>query len=79
MKIELNLKLSEKTNLIYSIGNKIKFLGFNLYNIAYNQMPFKNSRQIEKFKRVKKRILAYTKITEKKITFIFTTDWYLNI
>lgn len=69
LKMTLHLNLNEKkTNLTYVIGNKIKFLGFSLYNITYNQMPFRNSRRIEKFKRVRKRIFAYKKVTEKKLS-----------
>jgi retron-type reverse transcriptase len=69
LKMTLHLNLNEKkTNLKYIIGNKVKFLGFSLYNLAYNQMPFRNSRQIEKFKRVKRRILAHKKVIEKKLS-----------
>jgi len=75
----MSLNLNEKINLVYAIGNKIKFLGFNLYSTTYDQMPFKNSRQIEKFKRVKKKILAYTKITEKKLSKYLRIDLMSNI
>lgn len=69
LEMTLHFKLNDKkTDLLYIIGNKIKFLGFNLYSIPNNQMPFRNSRRIEKFKRVKKKILAYTKVTEKKLS-----------
>lgn len=66
MTLRLNLNL-KKTNLIFIIGNKIKFLGFSIYNITYNQMSFRNSRRIEKFKRVKKKIFAYKEVTKKKL------------
>ena len=69
LKMTLHLNLNEKKiKLTYVIGNKIKFLGFSLYNIPHNQMPFRNSRRIEKFKRIKKRIFAYKKVIEKKLS-----------
>jgi len=69
LKMTLHLNLNEKkTNLTYVIGNKIKFLGFSLYYITYNQMPIRNSRRIEKFKRVKKKIIAHKKVIEKRLS-----------
>jgi group II intron reverse transcriptase/maturase len=67
MNLHLNLNM-KKTHLTYIVGNKIKFLGFYLYNIPYNQMPFRNSRRIEKFKRVKNRLLAYKAAAKKKLS-----------
>ena len=69
LSMALHLNLNEKkTHLSYIIGNKIEFLGFYLYNIPYNQMPFRNSRRIEKFKRIKSRLLAYKEATKKKLS-----------
>jgi group II intron reverse transcriptase/maturase len=65
--LHLNLK-KEKTKLSYTIGNKINFLGFNLYNTPYDQMPFRNSRRIEKIKRTKNRILAHKEQIKKKLS-----------
>lgn len=64
--LHLNLK-KEKTKLSYTIGNKVNFLGFSLYNTPYDQIPYRNSRRIEKIKRTKNRILAYKEQTDKKL------------
>ena len=59
LKSNLHLNLKEKkTKLTFAIGNKINFLGFQLYKRAYNQLPYRNSRRIEKAKRIKARLLA---------------------
>lgn len=63
--LHLNLK-KEKTTLIYIISTKMKFLSFDIYGIPYNQLFYRNSKQIEKFKRIKTRILNYQKVTKKK-------------
>lgn len=63
LKSNLHLLLdSEKTKLIYTIGNKIEFLGMTIHNISSSQLPYKNSRFIENAKRVKNKIVAH-KIT----------------
>lgn len=64
--MHLNLK-KEKTKLTYSIGNKINFLGFNLYRTPYNQFPYRNSRRVEKAKRIKTRLLADKDRVKKKL------------
>ena len=59
LKSNLHLNLKEKkTKLTFAVGNKINFLGFKLYKTSYNQLPYRNSRRIEKFKRIKNRLLA---------------------
>ena len=69
LKSNLHLNLKEKkTKLTYSIGNKIEFLGFLLYRVSYNQLPYRNSRRIEKVKRMKARILALKDQAKKKLT-----------
>ena len=65
--LHLNLK-KEKTNLTYSVGNKINFLGFNLYRTPYNQLPYRNSRRIEKAKRIKARLLAEKDLAKQKLS-----------
>lgn len=57
----------EKTQLTYCLGNKINFLGFSLYGTPYNQLPYRNSRRIEKRKRVKARILAFNEVSKMKL------------
>jgi len=64
--LHLNLK-KEKTNLTYSVGNKINFLGFSLYRTPYNQLFYRNSRCIEKAKRVKAKLLAEKASTKQKL------------
>lgn len=64
--LHLNLK-KEKTKLTYSIGNKINFLGFNFYRKPYSQSPYRNSRRIEKAKRIKVRLLAEKDRAKKKL------------
>ena len=69
LKSNLHLDLKErKTKLTYAVGNRIDFLGFVLYYKPYNQMPFRNSRHIEKVKRTKVRILAYKEHIKKKLS-----------
>jgi group II intron reverse transcriptase/maturase len=69
LKSNLHLNLNEKkTKLTYAIGNKIDFLGFNLYRTPYNQMPYRNSRRIEKVKRIRARILAFKEHARKKLS-----------
>jgi retron-type reverse transcriptase len=65
--LHLNLK-KEKTKLTFAVGNKINFLGFELYKTPYNQLPYRNSRRIEKFKRIKNRLLALQDNTKKKLS-----------
>lgn len=65
--LHLNFK-KEKTKLTFVIGNKVDFLGFNLYKHSYNQMPYRNSRRIEKLKRVKARLLALKDNAKKKLS-----------
>jgi len=68
LKSNLHLSLKkEKTKLTYAVGNKIGFLGFKLYQTSYNQLPYRNSRRIEKAKRVKNRVLAYKEQVKKKL------------
>lgn len=64
--LHLNLK-EEKTQLTYCLGNKINFLGFSLYGTPYDQLPYRNSRRIEKRKRVRARILALKEVTKNKL------------
>lgn len=72
LKSNLHLTLKEeKTKITYCIGNKIEFLGFVIHRIPYNQLPYRNSRRIEKQKRVKARILAYKQQSHNKLTKIF--------
>lgn len=65
--MNLHLKLNEKKTLLtYGIGNKIKFLGFYLFHVSYNQLPYRNSRCMEKIKRIRNRILARKAEVDKK-------------
>ena len=69
LKSNLHLDLKEKkTKLIFAVGNKINFLGFVLYKTPYNQLPHRNSRRIEKIKRVKNRLLAVKDNVKKQIS-----------
>jgi retron-type reverse transcriptase len=69
LKSNLHLNLKEKkTKLTFAIGNKINFLGFQLYKRAYNQLPYRNSRRIEKLKRIKARLLSSQDNTRKQLS-----------
>lgn len=68
LEMNLHLKFNEKkTSLTYGIGNKIKFLGFYLFHVPYNQLPSRNSRRMEKIKRMRNRILARKEEANKRI------------
>lgn len=74
MKSNLHLNTKEnKTKVIYSIGNKIEFLGFSLFRRSYNQAPYRNSRRIEKRKRIMNRIKSHKDITKRKLAQILRT------
>lgn len=68
LEMNLHLKLNEKKTLLtYGIGNKIKFLGFYLFHVSCSQLPRRNSRRMEKIKRIRNRILARKADADKKI------------
>jgi retron-type reverse transcriptase len=74
LKSNLHLDLKEKkTRITYAVGNKIKFLGFVLFRYSYSQWPYRNSRKIEKQKRVRNRILSYQVNAKQKIEKIVRT------
>jgi hypothetical protein len=63
----LHLDLNEKkTKITYIIGNKLKFLGFVLHGVPYNQLQYRNSRRIEKRKRIMSRIKTLKENTVSK-------------
>nr|UBY46120.1 hypothetical protein [Porphyridium purpureum] len=65
LKSNLHMKLKDKkTELVLRealslLANKINFLGFNLYRPSFNQTLCRNSRRLEKIKRLKARIVSY--------------------
>lgn len=63
MHLDINEK---KTKLTYIIGNKLKFLGFAFHSVSYNQSPYRNSRRIEKRKRIMSRMRALKENTANK-------------
>lgn len=68
LEMNLHLKSNEKKTLLtYGIGNKVKFLGFYLFHVSYNQLPYRNSRRMEKIKRIRNRVLARKAEANKKI------------
>lgn len=74
MKSNLHLNIQEnKTKITYSIGNKIEFLGFSLFRRSYSQAPYRNSRRIEKRKRIMNRIKSYKELTKRKLAKILRT------
>lgn len=63
----MHLNLNEKkTKITYIIGNKLKFLGFVLHSAPYNQLSYRNSRRIEKRKRIMLRMKALKENTASK-------------
>ena len=69
LKSNLHLNLKEKkTKLTFAVGNKINFLGFELYKTPFNQLPYRNSRRIEKGKRIKNRLLAMQDNAKKQLS-----------
>lgn len=75
LEMNLHLKLNEnKASLTYGIGNKVKFLGFYLFHVPYNQLSSRNSRRMEKIKRIRNRILARKAEADNKIKKRLKTD-----
>lgn len=71
LKSNLHLSIKEsETKVTYSIGNKIEFLGFSLFRRSYSQAPYRNSRRIEKRKRIMNRIQGYKDLTKRKLAKI---------
>jgi group II intron reverse transcriptase/maturase len=61
----LGLKLNmDKTLITNTYAGKVKFLGFEIFNKSAIDLPYRNSREIENYKRVKKK----NKIIKQNIT-----------
>jgi hypothetical protein len=66
LKSNLHVSLNrEKTRIVNTYGDKVSFLNMFIYNVKSEDFSYKNSREIENQKRVKRR-----KIIKKKLAFL---------
>lgn len=59
LKEDLHLSVNEeKTNLTHVYSDKARFLGMSIHCVPSNKIPFRRAAHIERFRRLKARILA---------------------
>ena len=64
---DLHLSVNEKkTNLTHVYSGKARFLGMTIHCVPSNRVPFRRAAHIERFRRLKARILAKIERAEAK-------------
>ena len=64
---DLHLSVNEeKTNLTHVYSDKARFLGMTIHCVPSNKVPFRRAAHIERFRRLKSRILAKIERAEVK-------------
>jgi hypothetical protein len=59
LKSQLQLKVNEEKSRVYdSFSEKVPYLGMFIHNVATKNLPYRNSRAIESYKRKKSRVLT---------------------
>jgi len=67
LKTNLHLEINiDKTRIINTYGNKVKFLGMLIYNNNIQELPYRNARAVENIQRVARRNKIRKKNVQKK-------------